>query len=56
VYVGIENGDAMTAIDTLQNKSSPRSDRPGRSGGHVPNAVPDGPGTENLIPLEWPAA
>jgi len=53
VYVGIENGDAMTAIDTLQNKvvaTIPIGQGP-QAVVYVPNAVPEGTGTENLIPL-----
>jgi YVTN family beta-propeller protein len=53
IYVGIENGDAMTAIDTLQNKvvaTVPIGQGP-QAVVYVPNAVPEGAGTENLIPL-----
>jgi len=53
VYVGIENGDAMTAIDTLQNRvvaTVPIGQAP-QAVVYVPNAVPDGAGTENLKPL-----
>jgi len=53
IYVGIENGDAMTAIDTLQNKviaTIPIGQAP-QALVYVPNAVPDGAGTENLQPL-----
>jgi YVTN family beta-propeller protein len=54
IYVGIENGDAMTAIDTLQNKvvsTVPIGQGP-QAVIYVPNAVPEGAsGTENLIPL-----
>jgi YVTN family beta-propeller protein len=53
IYVGIENGDAMTAIDTVQNKvvaSIPIGQGP-QAVVYVPNAVPEGAGTENLIPL-----
>src|SRR5882762_2533145 len=53
VYVGIENGDAMTAIDTLQNKvvaTIPIGQGP-QAVVYVPNAVPEGAGTENLVPL-----
>src|SRR2546428_8461176 len=50
VYVGIENGDAMTAIDTLENKvgaTIPIGQAP-QAVVYVPNAVPEGAGTENL--------
>jgi YVTN family beta-propeller protein len=50
VYVGIENGDAMTAIDTLENKviaTIPVGQAP-QAVVYVPNAVPEGAGRENL--------
>ena len=53
VYVGIENGDTMTAIDTLENKviaTIPIGQAP-QAVVYVPNAVPDGAGTDNLQPL-----
>src|SRR5215510_11395253 len=53
VYVGIENGDAMTAIDTLENKvvaTIPIGQAP-QAVVYVPNAVPAGDGTANLQPL-----
>src|SRR5437879_2814827 len=53
VYVGIENGDAMTAIDTLENKvvaTIPIGQAP-QAVVYVPNAVPEGTGTDNLQPL-----
>jgi YVTN family beta-propeller protein len=53
VYVGIENGDAMTAIDTLENKvvaTIPIGQAP-QAVVYVPNAVPTGSGTANLQPL-----
>ena len=54
MYVGIENGDAMTAIDTLENKvigTVPIGQGP-QAVVYVPNAVPEGAaGTENLTPL-----
>ena len=53
VYVGIENGDLMTAIDTLQNRviaTIPIGQAP-QAVVYVPNAVPEGAGTENLTPL-----
>ena len=53
VYVGIENGDAMTAIDTLGNKviATIPIGQAAQAVVYVPNAVPEGPGTENLQPL-----
>jgi YVTN family beta-propeller protein len=53
VYVGLENADGMTAIDTLTNKviaTSPIGQAP-QAIVYVPNAVPDGAGTDNLQPL-----
>jgi YVTN family beta-propeller protein len=53
VYVGLENGDAVTAIDTFTNKviaTSPVGQAP-QAIAYVPNAVPDGEGTQNLQPL-----
>jgi len=53
VYVGIENGDAMTAIDTLQNKviaTIPIGQAP-QAVVYVPNAVPSGDGLANLQQL-----
>src|SRR5262249_5525038 len=53
IYVGIENGDAMTAIDTLENKvlaTIPIGQAP-QAVVYVPNAVPEGAGIENLQSL-----
>jgi YVTN family beta-propeller protein len=53
VYVGLEGDDQMTAIDTLSNKviaSVPIGQAP-QAIAYVPNAVPDGAGTDNLVPL-----
>jgi YVTN family beta-propeller protein len=53
IYVGLENADAMTAIDTLNNKviaTVPIGQAP-QAIAYVPNAVPEGAGTENLVPL-----
>ncbi|MFZ0423678.1 MAG: YncE family protein [Xanthobacteraceae bacterium] len=53
VYVGLENEDHVIAIDTLTNKviaTSPIGQAP-QALVYVPNAVPDGPGTQNLQPL-----
>ena len=53
VYVGIENGDAMAAIDTLENKvlATIAIGQAPQAVVYVPNAVPEGTGTENLQPL-----
>ena len=53
VYVGIENGDSLTAIDTLTNKviaDVPIGQAP-QAVMYVPNAVPKGNGTDGLQPL-----
>jgi YVTN family beta-propeller protein len=53
VYVGLENDDQMTAIDTLTNEviaTVPIGQAP-QAVTYVPNAVREGPGTERLEPL-----
>jgi len=53
VYVGLENADAVTAIDTMSNKviaTSPIGQAP-QAIVYVPNAVPDGDGKQDLQPL-----
>ena len=53
VYVGLENADAVIAIDTLTNKviaTSPVGQAP-QAIAYVPGAVPEGDGTQNLQPL-----
>jgi YVTN family beta-propeller protein len=53
IYVGLENADGMTAIDTLTNKviaTVPIGQAP-QAITYVPDAIPDGAGTENLTPL-----
>ena len=53
VYVGLENADGMTAIDTLTNKviaTIPIGQAP-QAVVYVPNAVPEGDGTQNTQPL-----
>ncbi|MDR5809178.1 YncE family protein [Caballeronia sp. LZ019] len=53
VYVGLENADAMAAIDTITNKvigQVPIGQAP-QAVTYVPNAVPDGDGMSNLQPL-----
>jgi YVTN family beta-propeller protein len=53
VYVGLENADVLSAIDTLTNKliaTSPMGQGP-QALVYVPNAVPEGDGTQNLEPL-----
>jgi YVTN family beta-propeller protein len=53
VYVGLENDDRMVAIDTMTNNviaTVPIGQAP-QAVAYVPNAVPDGAGTEGLQPL-----
>jgi len=54
MYVGLENEDELVAIDTLTQRviaSIPIGQAP-QAVIYVPNAVPDGAGTENLHPLD----
>jgi YVTN family beta-propeller protein len=53
MYVGLENADAVAAIDTLQNKviaTIPIGQAP-QGVAYVPNAVPQGDGMQDLQPL-----
>lgn len=53
VYVGLENADQLAVIDTLTNKvidNIPIGQAP-QAVAYVPNAVPEGDGTQNLVPL-----
>ncbi|QIB33171.1 YncE family protein [Ancylobacter pratisalsi] len=53
VYVGLENADALAAIDTMSNKviaTIPVGQAP-QAVTYVPGAVPEGDGTQNLQPL-----
>jgi YVTN family beta-propeller protein len=53
MYVGLENANAVAAIDTLANKviSTIASGQSPQGMVYIPNAVPTGPGTDNLTPL-----
>lgn len=53
VYVGLENGDKMVAIDTLTNKviATNPIGQGVQAVVYVHDAVPSGPGTDNLQPL-----
>jgi YVTN family beta-propeller protein len=54
IYVGLENADGMAAIDTATNKliaTSPIGQAP-QAITYVPNAVPEGDGTQGLQPLD----
>ncbi|MFE4171903.1 DUF305 domain-containing protein [Streptomyces sp. NPDC056909] len=53
VYVGLENQDAVAAVDTLRNRviaMIPIGQQPQQLL-YVPRAVPSGKGTDNLMPL-----
>lgn len=53
IYVGLENGDGLAAIDTATNRviaTVPIGQAP-QAIAYVPNAVPDGAGTANLQPI-----
>ena len=55
MYVGLENGDALTVINTLTNKvvaTIPIGEAP-QALAYVPNAVPSGSGKGNLQPLDF---
>src|SRR2546421_4896521 len=54
VYVGLENGDSLVAIDTLTNKVMATSPigQGSQAITYVPNAVPSGAGTQGLVPLD----
>jgi hypothetical protein len=53
VYVGLENGDRMTGIDTLTNKviATNPIGQAAQAVVYVPNAVPSGTGTQGLQAL-----
>lgn len=53
VYVGLENDDRMTAIDTLANKviATIPIGQAAQAVAYVPDAVPSGSGTQGLQPL-----
>src|ERR1700724_2220430 len=53
VYVGLENDDQLTAIDTLTNMviANVPIGQAAQAVVYVPNAVPDGAGTQGLQPL-----
>jgi YVTN family beta-propeller protein len=53
IYVGLENADAVTAIDTRSNKvvATIGSGQSPQGMVYIPNAVPSGDGTENLSPI-----
>jgi len=53
IYVGLENGNAVTAIDTNTNTviATIHSGQGPQGIAYVPNAVPHGAGTDHLTPL-----
>jgi YVTN family beta-propeller protein len=53
LYVGLENGDAVMAIDTLENKvvATVPIGQAAQALVYLPDAVPTGEGTQNLEPL-----
>src|SRR5262245_55906027 len=53
VYVALENGEHCVAIDTVTNKviANIPIGQTTQALVYVPNTVPSGPGTENLMPL-----
>ena len=53
VYVALENGEHCAAIDAVTNKviANIPIGQTTQALVYVPNAVPNGPGTENLMPL-----
>jgi YVTN family beta-propeller protein len=53
VYVALENGEHCVAIDTVNNKviANIPIGQTTQALVYVPNAVPNGPSTENLMPL-----
>src|SRR5207237_6771853 len=54
VYVGLENEDRLAAIDTLSNKmvATIPIGQAAQAVNYVPDAVPEGDGTQGLQPLE----
>ena len=53
MYIGLENADALTAIDTKTNEvvATMTIGQAPQALIYVPNAVPEGPGTSGLMPL-----
>jgi YVTN family beta-propeller protein len=53
IYIGLENADGVTAIDTLTNKviATTAIGQAPQALTYVPDAVPNGDGTQNLMPL-----
>lgn len=53
MYIGLENSNALAVIDTATNKviSTIATGQSPQGIAYIPNAVPSGAGTDNLIPL-----
>ena len=53
IYVGLENANAVTAIDTLSNSvvATIHTGQSPQGMAYVPDAVPSGSGTDNLAPI-----
>ena len=53
MYIGLENSNALAAIDTLANKvvSTIATGQSPQGMVYIPNAVPSGAGSDNLVPL-----
>jgi YVTN family beta-propeller protein len=53
IYVALETADTLVAIDTISNKvvATGPTGQAAQAIAYVPNAVPDGDGTQNLQPL-----
>jgi YVTN family beta-propeller protein len=53
IYVGLENANAVTVIDTLSNRvvATIHTGQSPQGMVYIPEAVPSGSGTENLMPL-----
>ncbi len=54
VYVGLENANAVAVIDTLSNQvvATIRTGQSPQGMVYIPQAVPNGSGTENLAPID----
>jgi len=53
IYAGLENGTALAAIDTSSNRvvATIATGQSPQATVYVPQAVPSGPGTDNLAPI-----
>lgn len=55
IYVGLENADAVAAIDTRSNTvvATIHTGQSPQGMAYIPDAVPSGSGTDNLMPIGW---